>query len=144
MDIDSNDDLVTGPLWIILERRSVHEDPAAGAVHADAHSRALCGVVGDVSYIAAFTHTSQAERFLGGGLRRHEHLEPVPLETTAKILEFLQKAERVGQHYLGLDRESAGPPARLVPIADLVEVARRRLGEGTGSSGVSLRPDNEP
>jgi hypothetical protein len=135
---------VTGPLWIIVDRGSVTPDPTAGVAHADAHSRALCGVAGDVSYIAAFTHTSQAERFLSGGLRRHEHLDPIPLETTAKILEFLQKAQGVGQRYLGLDRESEGGPARLVAIADLLEVARRRLSEGTGASGVSLRPETEP
>jgi hypothetical protein len=143
MDIDDNDSLVEGPLWIILERRSVTPDPEEGAVHAGDHSRALCGLAGDVRYLAAFTSKAQAERLVAAGSRR-DALLPAALETTEQMAEFLEHAERAGHAHLGFDREADGPPARLIAVHDLLGAARQKLSRRKGPPGAALRPAQGP
>ncbi len=143
-DIENNEALVTGPLWVVLERTTVSPDADAGEVHADPHSRALFGVTGDQRYLAVFSHKAQAERFLGAGHRR-EALMPAALETTEQIAHFLEHVVNAGHTHVGIDRESeAGPPLRLVAIRELLDAARAVLARGEGRAGIILEaPDPE-
>ena len=130
-DSDSLDSLVAPPVWVILERRSVTPGAGAAAAHADAHSRALCGVADDVPYLAAFTRKNQAERFVDAG-NRGEDLVAAALDSDEALVRFLEGAARLGHKYLGFDREPVGSPLLLVPLRDVLEAARRRQAQGRG------------
>ena len=125
-DLDNDDFCATPPVWVILERDSINPDPGAGTAHAGAHARVLCGVAGDVPYIAAFKEKHQAERFLERGDRRRA-LVPAALDTAEALVDFLEGAHRVGHANVCFDRDEGGP-ARLVPVGVLLEAARKRQG----------------
>src|SRR4051812_41709807 len=64
--LDSNEGrfLVTGPIWMLLDRSSLLMDPATGGSSIRSGAKVLGGVAEAGPFVVAFTDRDLAERFL--------------------------------------------------------------------------------